>query len=183
MVRAKTTSRQFFRWTCIVKYKLYFKFCAVLQDLSRQLFPVTRCSVVCKSFHSQKWKPPRNITSHSMKNLAFQAYSDEKTIVLRNSHCITYTFLHKTVGRMYFLNLEVKGLTELFSWICGYEVIRQCGRVALVSTDHRGGEEASRKPHTKISSQCVVNRKPTQGASATRLSDVNHCCDMRMNEI
>ena len=51
----------------------------------------------------------RNITSHSMENLAFHSLKlpDDYTT---NFHYITYTFLFWRFGRMYFLNLGVKGL-------------------------------------------------------------------------
>ena len=68
--------------------------------------------------HSQEWSmsnfscsPSRNITSHSIENLGDSLYltqmEDDYTT---NTHYLTYTFLLKKVGRMYFWNLEVKGL-------------------------------------------------------------------------
>ena len=45
-----------------------------------------------------------------MKNLPFSiAYSDEEGDYMTNYHYLTYTFLFRKVGRMYFLNLERKG--------------------------------------------------------------------------
>ena len=48
------------------------------------------------------------IASHSVKKLAFHSLLRWKTIVLANSQC-TYTLCKKKVGRMYVLNLGVKG--------------------------------------------------------------------------
>ena len=43
----------------------------------------------------------------------FIAYSDER-IITTNAHYLTYAFsVSKKVGRMYFLNLGMKGLVEL----------------------------------------------------------------------
>ena len=64
---------------------------------------------------SQEWfisnfscSPNSNITSHSMKNLAFHSLLGWKMIILTNSHYLTYTFLFLRVGRMYFLNKKGK---------------------------------------------------------------------------
>ena len=65
--------------------------------------------------HSQEWSIlnfscnlTRNITSHSIKNLAFHSFLGWKVIMLPT---LTYTFLFRKVGRLYFLNLGVKGLS------------------------------------------------------------------------
>ena len=50
-----------------------------------------------------------NITSHSMQSLAFQSLLRWKMIVLPNSPCITYTFLHKRLGECTFWAWEWKG--------------------------------------------------------------------------
>ena len=39
-------------------------------------------------------------------------------IVLLNSHCISYTFLIRKVGRRYFLNVGVEGLKRFRWWKC-----------------------------------------------------------------
>ena len=66
-------------------------------------------------FYSQEWSISnfpcsltRNITSHSMKNLAFHSLLRWKIIILSISYYITY--ISKTIGRMYFLSLGVKRL-------------------------------------------------------------------------
>ena len=59
-----------------------------------------------------------NTTSHSMKNSAFHRLLGWKMIRLPNYHFLPYTFLFKTVGRMYFLNLGVKGL-NVAHLLCG----------------------------------------------------------------
>ena len=76
------------------------------------------CKLYCRvyPFHSREWWSSNfswsltsNITSHSMKNVAFQSWLRWKTIVLRNSHCITYTFLYKRLGEYTFWTWEWKG--------------------------------------------------------------------------
>ena len=55
----------------------------------------------------------RNMTSHSMKNLAFHRLLRWKMIILSiltTSLTVQYTFLFKKAGRMYVLNLGVEGL-------------------------------------------------------------------------
>ena len=74
-------------------------------------------------FHSQEWSISdfpccltRNITSHSMKNLAFQSLLRWKMIILL---ILTTSLIHLSglkVGRMYFVNLGVKGLMRVV-WI------------------------------------------------------------------
>ena len=49
----------------------------------------------------------RNITSHSMKNLAFHHLLRWKWIILQYQFSLPYTFLFRKVGRMYFFNLGV----------------------------------------------------------------------------
>ena len=52
----------------------------------------------------------RNNTPHSMENLAFCSFTQMRDDYTTNSHYLTPTFLFRRVGRMYFLNLGVKGL-------------------------------------------------------------------------
>ena len=66
--------------------------------------------------HSQEWSMSnfpcsfiKNITSHSMENLIYNSLLRWRYFTT-NSHCLTYTFLFRKVRRMYFLNMEVKGL-------------------------------------------------------------------------
>ena len=47
-----------------------------------------------------------------MKNLAFHSLLRLKDDSCTSSHYLTYTFLLKRFGRMYFLSLGVKGLME-----------------------------------------------------------------------
>ena len=64
----------------------------------------------CIASHSQEWSISnfsccltRNITSHSMENLAFPSYSDGKMITT-NSHYLTYTI--KSLGECTFWTVE-----------------------------------------------------------------------------
>ena len=52
------------------------------------------------------------ILSHSMKKLAFQNLPRRKMIMPPYPHYLIYTLIFRKVGRMYFLNLGVKGLNE-----------------------------------------------------------------------
>ena len=51
----------------------------------------------------------RNVTSHSMENLAFHSLLRWKMIIIPNSHYVTYTFLFKRLGECTFYNSGVKG--------------------------------------------------------------------------
>ena len=69
-----------------------------------------------ESFHSQEWsissfpfRLTRNITSHSMKNLAFYSLLQMKDDYTTNSHYLTYTFLFKRLGGSTFWTWEWKG--------------------------------------------------------------------------
>ena len=91
-----------------------------------------------------------NITSHSVKNLAFHHFlTDERWLYHK-----FYTFLFRKVGRMFFLNLGVKGLTVQFIWprvittanheyFCAesYTVTALCFRAPITTV-------ANRVPHT-----------------------------------
>ena len=70
------------------------------------------------SFHSQEWSIShfscsltKNITWHSVKNLAVHSFLRSKMIILPK---FTTSHIHFSlmVGRMYFLNLGMKGLTD-----------------------------------------------------------------------
>ena len=76
-------------------------------------------------FHSQDLsisnfpcKLTRNITSHSMENLAFHSFLSKDEYTTMNSHCLTHTFLFRKVRRMYLFNLGVKGLNKekMYKW-------------------------------------------------------------------
>ena len=69
---------------------------------SDQLSSVSPCSLIRNS-----------ITSHSMKNLAFHSLLRWKMFnTTRDSHYLSNTFLFRKVGRMYVLNLGIKGLND-----------------------------------------------------------------------
>ena len=55
----------------------------------------------------------RNITPHSMENLAFRSFTQMRDDYTTNSHYLTHTFLFRKVRRMYFLSLGVKGVSVL----------------------------------------------------------------------
>ena len=69
-----------------------------------------------RPFHSQEWSISnfpcslaRNITSHSMKNLAFLAYSDGRLLYYTNSDFLTYTFSErvKCIVQVHHFQLQI----------------------------------------------------------------------------
>ena len=65
----------------------------------------------------------RNITSHSMRNLGFHSLLRLGDDYTANSHYLTIYISLQKVGRMYFLNLGVKGL-NLSVWLLASQVNR-----------------------------------------------------------
>ena len=65
----------------------------------------------CGSISNSSCSLTRYITSHSMKNLTFHSLLRWNMIITTNSHYLTYTFLFRKVGRMYFLNFNWAGCT------------------------------------------------------------------------
>ena len=78
-------------------------------------FPLHRLALACQEWSTSNFSCSltRNITSHSMKNLAFHSLLRCKMIVLPTLTTLSYKFLFRKVGRMYVLNLGVKGLNRV----------------------------------------------------------------------
>ena len=136
----------------------------------KKLFLLT--ALLLLTLHSQEWSflnfpcsLIRNITSHNMKNLAFHRLPEWKLIVHTNSHYLAYVFLFRKVGRMYFLNLRVKGLTDKPATCCVY-----------VGITHRLNAKHWLPPWLIHSSICYSQRELGNFVSAAWRSSKNALC-------
>ena len=89
------------------------------------------CELQLQPFHSQEWSTSnfpcsltRNITSRSMKNLAFHRLLRWEMIILPILPLPPSYISFQKVGRMYFLNLGVKGLNVILLRIISFIILQ-----------------------------------------------------------
>ena len=106
----------------------------------------------------------RNITSHSMENMAFHSLLRRKIIILP-THYLTYTFSLLKVGRMYVLSsglssVDYVGVNSEKHWVVNEKL--------WFLTDFLFSESKSRWPQGR---KAYLRRVPLSGSLSTRTGD------------